>query len=85
MASVLGELSHRHMEQKAAKKANKKDEDTSPVFKFNENMMNVMCMCQPNERQLQKQALNKEKTVIMGMPCALGYDETHMLTSFLKD
>ena len=21
----------------------------------------------------------------MGMPCALGYDETHMLTCFLKD
>lgn len=47
-------------------------------------MLSVLCKCEPNLKQLRKQALNKKRTVLHGMPCPLGFDDSHMITCFVK-
>ena len=54
------------------------------AYKFDPELINVMCTCEVNEKQLNKQALSAGNTVITGLPCALGYDESHQLTCFLR-
>ena len=53
------------------------------TYKFDSELINVMCSCEPNEKLLKRQALSHKSTVISGMPCPLGYDESHQLTCFL--
>ena len=44
----------------------------------------MLCSCEISHKQLVKQGLNKNENVLRGMPCPLGFDESHMMTCFVK-
>ena len=70
------------LEQMSARESSRPP--TGINYKFDSDLISVLCSCEVNHRQLKKQGLNKNQTVLRGMPCPLGYDESHMLTCFVK-